>query len=78
VDDDSAAAAVDEEVTELVEDLRRPVNDIESRFDLRVKTLEEDEAVVAVDCRGTREVDTVAGDPRTDAVRVGPETVFAP
>jgi hypothetical protein len=63
---------VDPDATELVEGLR---NEIESRFDFR-STLDEDEAVVDVDCRGTRDVETVAGDPRTDAVRVGPETVF--
>lgn len=68
------AALVEPEATELVEGLR---NEIESRFGFRVGTLDEDEAAVLVkDCRGTRDVETVTGDPRTDAVRVVPEMVF--
>jgi hypothetical protein len=70
------AAAVEAEATEPVEDLRRPVNEIDSRFILRVRTLVEDEAAVAVDCRGTRDVDLLAGEPLTDVFRTGPDIVL--
>lgn len=77
VDSRTGAAVAEDEPTELVDDLRRPVNEIESRFDLRVRTLDDAEAAVAVDCRGTRDVDIVAGDARTDAVLTVPDTVLA-
>lgn len=60
-------AGVESEVTELVDDLRKPINETESRLLLRgtaVPTV----GTGPEDCRGAREVDT-EGEPRTEGCR---------
>lgn len=80
VDGSALAAGVEKEATDPVEGLRRPIKDMESRFDLRGRT--PPLLVLPVAWRGSRDVD-VEGDDRasdwyTDDLGVVPSSLITP